>query len=264
MVIASNQLLSGVWVCALAAGAALVVAGCVQKPSAPLRKSTGAGPVRERDGAEPLEPVKKLANAAFYKADGSFDAAAAKKAYYDMMRAHGYPVPNVLRTDEFWVCDFLQGEYDKLGMAGIFWHNVKGKYGEAGTKAYAGDYKDASYGYLGHDIYLLPGQLLPEHRHVGGGEGYGPKMEAWHVRHGSVEFFGEYKGAGDETLISEMPANERPWGYGQDWFKSKYVARRSAGGRYRLDGTASARGRTERSSPSTRPITTTSGSASPA
>ena len=73
-----------------------------------------------------------------------------------------------------------------------------------------------------------PAQALPEHRHIGGAEGYGPKMESWHVRYGTVDFFGEYKGAGDEKLISEMPENERPWGYGQPWFKSKYVARRTA------------------------------------
>ena len=53
-------------------------------------------------------------------------------------------------------------------------------------------------------------------------------MESWHVRYGSVEFFGEYKGAGDEKLISEMSQKDRPWGYGQAWFKSKYVAKRTA------------------------------------
>ncbi len=233
MVIGSNQLMSGAQVCALAAGAALVVAGCVQKSPARVRERTS---VQERDGTEPLEPVKKLATAAFYKADGSFDAEAAKEAYYDMMRAHGYPVPKILRTKELWVCDFLQREYDKLGMAGIFWKNVKGKYGEAGAKAYTGNFKDASFGYLGHEIYLLPGQMLPEHRHIGGPQGYGPKMESWHVRHGSVTFFGEYNTPdGDERPISKMPEGERPWSYGQDSFKSQYFAKRTAGEFYALN-----------------------------
>ena len=165
---------------------------------------------------------------AFYAADGAFCEKTAKEAYYAMMEAFGYPISDVLRTDEFWVCDFLQGDYGKLGMAGIFWINAKGTYGESGAKAYTGTFKDQRYGYLGHEIYLLPGQMLPEHRHTGGDEGYGPKMEAWHVRYGTVDFFGEYQGAGDETLISDMPECARPWGYGEPWFKSKYVAHRTA------------------------------------
>ncbi|MBN2272553.1 MAG: hypothetical protein JXN61_18210 [Sedimentisphaerales bacterium] len=167
-------------------------------------------------------------NAAFYGSDLAFSAKSAKDAYYAMMEAFGYPISDVLKTDEFWVCDFLQRDFEKLGMGGIFWINAKGVYGENGVKVYAGGFKADKYGYLGHEIYLLPGQVLPEHRHVGGNEGYGPKMESWHVRYGSVEFFGEYKGAGDEKLITEMPAKDRPWGCGESWFKSKYVARRTA------------------------------------
>jgi len=166
--------------------------------------------------------------AQFYKADGSFCPESAKNAYFAMMKAFNYPIPDVLKTEAFWVCDFLQRDFGQLGMGGIFWTNASGQYGQAGTKAYAGQFKSDHYGYLGHEIYLLPGQLLPEHRHIGGAEGYGPKMEAWQVRYGSVEFFGEHKGAGDEILISEMPAKDRPWGYGQSWFKSKYIAKRTA------------------------------------
>jgi len=188
----------------------------------------------DRDGSAPLKAVKKLPSKAFYKPDGSFDAQAAKKACYDMMRAFGYPIPDRLKTDDFWVCDFLQRDYAKLGMGGIFWINESGQYGQSGAKAYKGKFKDQRFGYLGHEIYLLPGQMLPEHNHIGGPEGHGPKMEAWHIRYGSVTFFGEYKGAGDETLIARMPARQRPWGYGQDWFKCKYVAKRTAGQMYKL------------------------------
>ena len=169
---------------------------------------------------------------ACYGADGAFSAAAAKKAYFDLMRAHKYPASKVLETDQFWVCDFLQGDFTKLGMGGIFWINAKGQYGEAGAKAYDGAFKAASYGYLGHEIYLLPGQMLPEHRHVGGSEGFGPKMEGWHVRYGSAQFFGEHNGTAGEKPISEMPAAERPWGFGQAWFKSKYFVTRCAGELY--------------------------------
>lgn len=170
---------------------------------------------------------KNPGNAALYQKNGAFDAAATKEAYFTMMRSFGYPISDVLKTDEFWVCDFLQRDMANLGMGGIFWINASGRYGQSGAKAYTGEFKDEKFGYLGHDIYLLPGQVLPEHHHVGGADGYGPKMESWQVRHGSVEFFGEYKSDGDETLISAMAESKRPWGYGEKWFKSKYVAQRT-------------------------------------
>ena len=188
-------------------------------------------------GLKPFSPVTTLESPAFYKEDGSFDQDVAKKAYYDMMKAYHYPIPASLKSEEFWTADFKQGDFAKLGMAGIFWKNVEGKYGEVGAKAYDGEFKDENYGYLGHEIFLLPGQMLPEHNHYGNGsdKGFGPKMETWHIRHGSVEFFGEYKGTEGETPVSEMPKNEQPWGYGQKWFKSKYVKKCVAGEIYSLN-----------------------------
>lgn len=171
---------------------------------------------------------RKSGSAQFYQADGAFNQDYAKKAYLDMLKKFGYPIQDVLKTEAFWVCDFVQRDFSKLGMAGVFWKNASGTYGENGAKAYNGNYKTQQFGYLGHEIYLLPGQMLPEHRHIGGAEGYGPKMEAWHVRYGSVEFFGEYQGEGTETLISDMPKAERPWGCGKAWFHSKHVAKRTA------------------------------------
>ncbi len=158
----------------------------------------------------------------------AFDPKAAKAAYFKMMERFNYPIPEVLRGDDFWVCDFLQGDFAKLGMGGVFWINQKGTYGTVGGEKYDGKFEDEKFGYLGHEIFLLPGQMLPEHNHVGGPEGYGPKMEHWQVRYGEVQFFGEYKRAGDEIPISEMPVKERPWGWGEDWFRSKFVAKRTA------------------------------------
>ena len=185
-------------------------------------------------GCKPLAPVVNPGNAPIYQADGAFDAAAAKEAYYAMMKNFGYPIPEFLRTDNFWVADFLQRDFKTLGMGGVFWMNQNATYGETGAKAYAGDFKGKKFGYLGHEIYLLPGQMLPEHTHFGGAEGFGPKMETWHIRHGSVEFYGEYQGEEKETLISKMPAAKRPFGYGQDWVESKYVITKGAGGIYSL------------------------------
>jgi hypothetical protein len=195
---------------AIAGAAAMGVGGCEEEPVKVIKSS-------------PVNP----GNAAFYSKNGAFDAKNAIKAYLDMMEAFGYPITDALRSDQLWVCDFLSRDFEKLGMAGIFWLNASGTYGTAGAKAYTGEFKDQKYGYLGHEIFLLPGQMLPEHRHIGGAEGYGPKMEAWQVRYGSVDFFGQHD-SGEESLISEMPESEQPWGYGEDWFKSKYVTKRTA------------------------------------
>ena len=169
--------------------------------------------------------AKKVENG-FY-IDGALSVDQVKQAYFDMMEHFNYPVPDILKTDDFWVCDFNQGDVMALGMGGIFWINEKGEYKSAGAGKYTGKYKDGTYGYLLHEIYLLPGQTLPEHRHIGGAEGYAPKMEAWQVRYGEVYFHGEYK-HGDEVPISEWPEELRPWGYGEDWFKSKYITKRDA------------------------------------
>jgi len=198
---------------------------------------SGCAAPKSYTGLQPFSRVPRLESPTFYKPDGSLDQKAAKNAYYEMMRAYHYPIPEILKTDTFWVADFMQGDFAKLGMGGIFWKNVNGVYGEVGAKAYKGAFKDQKFGYLGHDIYLLPGQMLPEHNHLtdGDGKGYGPKMETWRVCHGSVYFFGEYKGDGDEIPISELPECERPWGYGQPWFKSKYVKKAVAGDIYTLN-----------------------------
>ncbi len=160
--------------------------------------------------------------------DGKMDFAAVKAAYFEMFERFKYPVPEILRTDEFWVADFVQGDILKLGMGGIFWVNESGKYGSHGHGKYDGEFSDTPFGYLGHEIYLLPGQTLPEHSHLGGDEGFGPKMEAWQVRYGDVHFYGEYQSDEGEVSISELPESARPWGYGEDWFKSKYAIRRTA------------------------------------
>ena len=176
-----------------------------------------------------------VSNEDFYE-DGVFQADKAKDAYFAMMEAYNYPIPEVLKTDNFWVCDFMQGENDKVGMGGIFWINETGEYGKTGSKKYKGKFSGKKFGYLGHEIYLLSGQAIPEHRHIGGAEGHGPKMEAWHIRHGNVDFFSELATPGGrEILISEMPEDERPWGYGEPWFKCKYVARCKTGDIYKLN-----------------------------
>ena len=122
--------------------------------------------------AHGAESVNKLNNAEFYKADGTFDVEKAKQAYYDMMERFNYPIVPRLRGEEFWAVDFGMGKFTEVGMAGIFWLNNK------------------EDNYFGHEIYLLPGQMIPEHRHVKTPDA-GPKMEGWQPRHGWVYIYGE-------------------------------------------------------------------------
>jgi hypothetical protein len=162
----------------------------------------------------------------FYE-NGTISVEQVKQAYFRMMKRFNYPIPDVLKGDDFWIADFVQGDILALGMGGIFWINMKGEYKASGAGVYSGDYKDERFGYLLHEIYLLPGQTLPEHSHIGGPEEYPPKMESWQVRYGEAYFYGEYQ-HGDESPLGEVPKNMRPWGFGEDWFQSKYIVKRDS------------------------------------
>jgi D-lyxose ketol-isomerase len=118
------------------------------------------------------KPIKiaKMKNEDFYK-DGKFQVEKGKQAYFDMMAAYGYPVPESLRTN-MWATDFGLGDFVNVGMGGIFWVNFQ------------------DTGYFAHEIYLLPGQMIVEHGHEPTGKGKA-KMESWHVRHGKIYTLGE-------------------------------------------------------------------------
>ncbi len=132
----------------------------------------GAEARADADESSTGKKMKVYENAHFYGTDGTFDVAKAKAVYYEMMEHHNYPIPERLRGEEFWAVDFGMGLFTEIGMAGIFWVN------------------NLDHNYFGHEIYLLPGQSIPEHRHVKT-EAAGPKLEGWHVRHGSVHIYGE-------------------------------------------------------------------------
>ncbi len=117
--------------------------------------------------------LPKYKNEDFY-VNGKFQVEKAKQVYFDMMTAHGYPIPEFLRTN-MWATDFGLGDFTRVGMAGIFWVNFQ------------------EQGYFAHEIFLLPGQMIVEHGHEATDKGK-PKMESWHVRHGSIYTFGEEGG----------------------------------------------------------------------
>lgn len=125
---------------------------------------------------------------------GKFDAKKAKDAYYTLMKYHGMPIGGMLETDDFWVSDFALNDFFKLGMGGIFYVN------------------DLEHKYFGHDIFLLPGQMLVEHRH-NAVEGGASKMETWQIRHGSAYFFyeGEPQGECPVKVPEGQDVNAKGW-----------------------------------------------------
>lgn len=117
---------------------------------------------------------KKYTNADFYK-EGEFDQEVAKKAYIDMFEFYGVPFTPLMEKD-IWFTDFGLGDFENVGMGGIFWIN------------------DEKHAYFAHAIYLLPEQMIPEHAHVE--TSYPAKHESWMVNHGWVYNFSEI---GDQT-----------------------------------------------------------------
>lgn len=126
-----------------------------------------------------MKYAKKYTNADFYK-DGKFQQDVAKKAFYEMFEHYGYPVTPLIEK-EAWYTDFGLGDFENCGMGGIFWVN------------------DKEHGYFAHDIYLLPGQMIPEHSHVQ--TDMPAKFESWYVRNGWCYNFSEI---GDAT--ADAPA----------------------------------------------------------
>jgi len=127
----------------------------------------GCGPKTE-EKKEMKVYVKKYTNADFYK-DGKIQPEIAKKAYIDMLEFYGVPFSETLKKG-IWITDFNLGDFENVGMAGIFWVN------------------DAEHGYFGHEIYLLPNQMIPEHGHVATNNP--AKYESWKVNHGWCYNFG--------------------------------------------------------------------------
>lgn len=117
---------------------------------------------------------KKFTNADFYK-NGEFDQTVAKEAFIHMFNFYAVPFTPLMETD-IWFTDFGLGDFENVGMGGIFWVN------------------DKENDYFAHAIYLLPGQMIPEHAHVK--TTVRAKHEAWMVNHGWIYNFSV---VGDET-----------------------------------------------------------------
>jgi D-lyxose ketol-isomerase len=109
-------------------------------------------------------------NESFYDADGKFNEDAAKNAYITVMKYHGYPVFDDIK-EKLWVSDYGTGQFAKLGLgANMFQNNEEDRY-------------------MLMDLFILPGQMLPEHWHLESTKNPA-KREGWLLRHGKSYIVG--------------------------------------------------------------------------
>ncbi len=143
--------------------------------------------VRAQAASSEAPAVKNYQSPDFYASDGTFLEEKAREAYFDMFRRFGYPISDRLQK-EMWILDFGLRDFARVGMAGIFWLNRQ------------------DYNYFGHEIYLLPGQMIPEHKHLATDKG-APKMESWQPRKGMIYTFGE--GEPTPEYLDKIPPSQR-------------------------------------------------------
>lgn len=110
-------------------------------------------------------------NASFYGKDGKFDVEKGKDAVLALAAHHGYPVFPGMR-ERLWVSDYGTGQFTKLGLAAFMFKNNE---------------EDR---YMLMDLFLMPGQMLPEHWHLDSDKNPA-KREGWLVRWGLSHIVGE-------------------------------------------------------------------------
>ncbi|KAF1004637.1 MAG: D-lyxose ketol-isomerase [Luteibacter sp.] len=109
---------------------------------------------------------RRYSNADFY-VGGVFRKEVAKDAIAALLEAHGDHLTPAMR-EKLWISDFGMGDFEHLGLSSITWVNRQDE------------------GYYAMTMYLLPGQMLPEHRHLPIAEPpvRPAKHESWRVLHG--------------------------------------------------------------------------------
>ncbi|MDR1509076.1 MAG: hypothetical protein LBS53_05515 [Synergistaceae bacterium] len=119
----------------------------------------------------------------FYK-DGKFDEAKAKEAIVELCRYHACPIfPQM--PDGIWVSDYGLGDFLKVGLAALGFVNHTG----------------SDEMYMMQDLYLLPGQMLPEHWHEDYDKRILPlKNEGWLIRYGKSYVVGEGEDNMEESI----------------------------------------------------------------
>lgn len=160
-------------------------AGCGVGLAATTRGvAAGAEPASDASRRQPIA----WQNADFYDDQGAFRADQAKAAVLELCAYHHYPVFPGL-ADGLWVWDYNIGQFATLGLAAyIFVNNVSDRY-------------------MMLDLFLLPGQMVPEHWHVAA-EGNPAKLEGWLVRWGISHIVG----VGEANLSATTMVPDCHWG----------------------------------------------------
>ncbi len=134
--------------------------------------------VENKDDCKKCKSMITFKNEDFYKENGEFDVDKAKDAIFSLMKYHGYPIFPGLK-ESLWVSDYGTGQFTKLGLAAnMFMNNEDDRY-------------------MLMDLFLLPGQMLPEHWHLDG-DSNPAKREGWLVRWGKSYVVGQ----GEDNLAS--------------------------------------------------------------
>ncbi len=113
--------------------------------------------------------ARKYSNSDFYT-NGVFNKNVAKQAIKDMLAYYGEDFTDFMDRN-LWITDWGLGDYENVGFACVFWVN------------------NTEYGYFAQTMYLLPGQMIPEHAHVP--TSIPAKHESWKMLHGWVYNFSE-------------------------------------------------------------------------
>lgn len=145
-------------------------------------------------------PKLQFNNADFYGADGKLDVEKAKDGILKLCRHHGYPVYPGMREQMF-VSDYGIGQITKLGLAGVMFNN------------------NVDDRYMLMDLFLLPGQMLPEHWHEEA-DSNPAKREGWLVRWGVSHIVG----IGQPNLGRDVTVPKCHWG-GKVTVEHEVVAR---------------------------------------
>lgn len=118
--------------------------------------------------------------------DGQFDVEKGKDAIMALCERLGYHVFPELR-DGLWVSDYGTGQFSKLGLAAYQFANQH----EGGA-------------FMLMELFLMPGQMLPEHWHLEGDHGI-TKNEGWVIRWGK-----SYIGGVGENNMADFPQIKIP------------------------------------------------------